>query len=372
MYIKSGHSSTYPSNPGCDHFEGTFGLVSSSSKMLQRKFAKVSCSLLTSCMLFFAGTIPAWAHGGGGGFHGGGCFHGGGFGGGGFHEGGFGGHGGYYSHGYGSGMSMHQTHDFYGSYRGSDYGSIRAPSYGHFGQTTHNSFQGHSQSFHSFNLGANETHHFNSFQHNGYAGGFSGHANYGYWHGGYGHGGYWHGGNWHGGYWNGGNWHGGYWNGYGHYWGGGGYWGPWPYWGWGPYWGWDYGFFYGAFFGATITTALFYPPFYADYYYAPMDYYPGPYDYTVLVNDYSAVPTTPLRAAPQKVETWVPVKNGHIPSNAVTNKVVNKKATYYCRVKFRGKTSYGVLVPNDGCYVEAPSVTMRFSKYDVLVSSTIG
>ncbi len=75
---------------------------------------------------------------------------------------------------------------------------------------------------------------------------------------------------------------------------------------------------------------------------------------------------------PQKVETWVPVKNGRIPLNAVANSTVNKKATYYCRVHYHGKTSYGVLVPKEGCYVEEPSVSMRFAKYDVLVSSIVG
>lgn len=296
--------------------------------MMYKKSRKCSPSFMSTLgLLFVVGTTSSWAHP-----HGGGGFHGhGGFGGGGFHN-----YGGAY-HPYGGSHAG----GFSRGYRGieSYHGSLGQSPFGHMQQ-----FHGHPKAYHSFSH-APTANHPRNFYHGGMINReFAGHAhwvNHGYWHGGY--------------------WHGGY----GHYWAGR------PYWG-GPYWGWGSGFFYGAFFGAAITTAFFLPPVYATYYYPPMYYYPGPYSYTVIVNEYPPMPTPPLRLPPQKVETWVPVKNGRIPANAVVNNTVHKKATYYCRVHYNGKTSYGVLVPKEGCYVEKPSVSMRFSKYDVLVSSIVG
>lgn len=38
-------------------------------------------------------------------------------------------------------------------------------------------------------------------------------------------------------------------------------------------------------------------------------------------------------------------------------------------VQYMNKMKYGVLVPNDGCYIEEQNVTMRFNDYEVLVSN---
>ncbi len=337
-----------------DHFGETRDLACHSRKKITRKFIKISSLINTFCILLAAGNSSAWAHGGGG-FHGGwgGGFHG---------QGGF-----EWGNNSRESAGMYHRNNNYsawgasGGYRESEhYRGLGGSSYG-----TMQPFQEHHpQTIHPFNQASSVTGHIDGFHHGEYANKeFAGNANWinhNNWHGNYWHGSYWHGSYWHGSYWHGSYWHGSYWT-------GGAYWGP------GPYWGWGNGFFYGALFGATLTTALYLPPVYADYYYSvPLYYYPGPYDYTILVSNYSAVPTPPLRPAPQKVETWVPVKNGHIPVNAVLNNIVNKKTTYYCRVKFHGNTSYGVLIPNDGCYVEEPSVTMRFSKYDILVSTIVG
>ncbi|CEG57976.1 hypothetical protein [Legionella fallonii] len=297
-----------------------------SDKRAKRKRVIAPCLMSAFCILSAVGSVPSWAHpSGGGGFHGRGGFGGGGY----IHN-----YGGTY-HQYGG----YHAGGFSGGYRGAEY---YHNSLGHspFGQM-HHQFQGHPQTFHSFNHASAAMAHSGNFHHDGGINGrFAGHANWvnhGYWHGSY--------------------WHGGYG----------------PYWAGRPYWGWGGGFFYGAFFGAAITTAFFLPPVYAEYYYyPPLYYYPGPYSYTVIVNEYPPMPAPPLRLPPQRVETWVAVKNGRIPVNAVANNKVHKKTTYYCRVRFHGKTSYGVLVPKDGCYVDEPSVSMRFSKYDVLVSSIVG
>ncbi|KTD70757.1 MULTISPECIES: hypothetical protein [Legionella] len=343
MYRKVGTCLNYSSallDVRHDQFIGTLG--SSSNKILWRKFIQLFCIIL-----FLAMNTPSWAHSfRGGGFHEHGGFPGGGFSGGGF------------SHGaemYHQNNNYH-TREYSGGYRENEYyhGFQEGPSFGQ----THHTLQRYTHPVHPFNHTLAEINHPGAFHHNGYINKeFAGNANW----------------------MNHGNWHSGYWhNGYNHYWAGRSYWGSGPYWGpgyyWGPgpYWGWGNDFFFGAFFGAAITTTVFFPPVYTEYYYPPpMYYYPGPYNYTVLISDYSVTPVPPLRPAPQKVEKWVPVKNGRIPVNAVTNNIVNKRATYYCRVKFHGKLSYGVLVPHDGCYIEEPSVSMRFSKYDILVSSII-
>lgn len=316
----------------CDYLAEALDLAYNSRKKPRRKFAKISSLINTFCILFAAGNSSAWAHGGGG-FHG----QGGGF------------EWGSYSR-ESAGMYHHNnSYPAWGSSGGYREGGYYHGSLGSSYGTMHPFQEHHPQTIRPFNQASTGIGHIDGFHHGGYANKeFAGNANW------INHN------NWHGNYWHGNYWH-------GSYWAGEAYWGP------GPYWGWGNSFFYGALFGATFTTAFFLPPVYVDYYYSvPLYYYPGPYNYTILVSNYSAVPAPPLRPAPQKVETWVPAKNGYIPVNAVLNNIVNKKATYYCRVKFHGNISYGVLIPNDGCYVEEPSVTMRFSKYDILVSSIVG
>lgn len=163
--------------------------------------------------------------------------------------------------------------------------------------------------------------------------------------------------NWHGG-WN--NWHGG-WNNWNNGWWGG--------------WSWN-NYLWGAFAGGFIASVIFNPWWYSyDYY--PYDYYPyADYSYSPsIVVQQPALETTsqsyvtnPAANALPASETWVAAKNGDVPNNAVVNTSDNGKNTYYCQVQYLKNTFYGVLVPQDGCYVENSSVTMRFASYNVLVS----
>jgi hypothetical protein len=67
---------------------------------------------------------------------------------------------------------------------------------------------------------------------------------------------------------------------------------------------------------------------------------------------------------------WVSADNGNVPNNAIVynNTNTNGISTYYCRADYNGQTYYGLLVPNEGCYVQDQTVSIRFNTYDVLVS----
>lgn len=161
----------------------------------------------------------------------------------------------------------------------------------------------------------------------------------------------------------------GYWNGGWNHWNGG-WGGGWGYWnnGW---WGWNGGFFWGALLGASLFSSYYAYPFpYYDYYEYP-NYYYYPYTPTTVItstpHNVVTTPSTSSDTLPAN-EEWIPVKNGDIPPNAiVNNQDDNGTTTYYCRAKLMNKINYGVLVPNDGCYIQSQSVTMRFTTYDVLV-----
>jgi hypothetical protein len=94
---------------------------------------------------------------------------------------------------------------------------------------------------------------------------------------------------------------------------------------------------------------------------------------------------------------WVSANNGYVPSNAVPyatstdasseaygdnaadnyannsngNSNQNNTPSYYCRAVSNNQYVEGVLVPNDGCYVQnnAESSTTRYGNYQVLVNT---
>lgn len=139
--------------------------------------------------------------------------------------------------------------------------------------------------------------------------------------------------------------------------------------------GWGGGLVYGALFGATLSTALltsysqynqplYYPAPSYIYNSAPSNYFSS----SKSVNDTTPVQpaTSPIDTATPSDETWIAAQDGKIPERAVINNTENGKNTYYCRTSYNKELNYGVLVVNDGCYIETSTVTMRFTTYEVL------
>lgn len=87
------------------------------------------------------------------------------------------------------------------------------------------------------------------------------------------------------------------------------------------------------------------PYYYSPYYYSPYYYYP-----------YAAT------------QIWVWSAIGEIPQNAVVYQNENGMATYYCRVFLDNNVFSGVMVPNEGCYVQLDDQTIRYTNYQVLVT----
>ncbi|GEM_PF-5851890 len=65
---------------------------------------------------------------------------------------------------------------------------------------------------------------------------------------------------------------------------------------------------------------------------------------------------------------WVAASNGGVPGNAIVYQTNNNVDTYYCRAYYRDQMYYGVLTPDDACYIHDQSATIRFDQYEVLVS----
>jgi hypothetical protein len=97
------------------------------------------------------------------------------------------------------------------------------------------------------------------------------------------------------------------------------------------------------------------------------------YPYTVV---------TTLGPAPVNVDNeavWVAAHNGEVPDNAIPytddngqndTDYSNDNSAYYCRAQYNNEVYDGVLVANEGCYVEdsANAATIRLENYDVLVN----
>lgn len=64
---------------------------------------------------------------------------------------------------------------------------------------------------------------------------------------------------------------------------------------------------------------------------------------------------------------WTTESTGQAPSNAIIFRKENGKPVFYCRAQYKDEWLYGVLIPQDACYVQDQFVTMRFTLYDVLV-----
>lgn len=66
---------------------------------------------------------------------------------------------------------------------------------------------------------------------------------------------------------------------------------------------------------------------------------------------------------------WVSTENGNVPNNAIGYQDQDGNIVYYCRASYNGQLYYGVLIPDDGCYTQDQSTSIRFSTYEALVSS---
>lgn len=161
--------------------------------------------------------------------------------------------------------------------------------------------------------------------------------------------------NWNNNHW--GSWNNNWNNNWNHNWSG---WNTWD--GWNTWSGWNTGFLSGALLSTALTASLF-------------SYSNVIYPYPYLINNTLTV-TNPVPAPANNTsntflpsnEIWLSAKNGDVPKSAVINNTENGKSTYYCRVTYLNKLAYGVLVPQDGCYVEDSSATTRFTDYDVLIT----
>jgi hypothetical protein len=79
--------------------------------------------------------------------------------------------------------------------------------------------------------------------------------------------------------------------------------------------------------------------------------------------------------AGQPQQMWVAATNGQVPDGAVvntSNRSGSNQPTYYCQAVYGSQTLSGVLVPNDGCFVQqvVNGPTIRVTSYNVLVSQT--
>lgn len=120
------------------------------------------------------------------------------------------------------------------------------------------------------------------------------------------------------------------------------------------------------------------------YFYNPVYYYPGinyyPYpnvnNYNTY-NYYNSAATSSKYSSTNQVSKqansiqWIQAKNGDVPSNAILYQYKNNKSSYFCRNKLDKKIYYGILYPNDGCYISTQNntATIRFEQYQVKVST---
>lgn len=129
---------------------------------------------------------------------------------------------------------------------------------------------------------------------------------------------------------------------------------------------------------ALLATNTLFPYYYGfnPYYYYPYypDYnvsYPDDYAYSDNTGDENTNSYSTLSANDNQIvpaENWVAASNGDVPANAEIYNDANGSTTYYCRSAYSNQEYYGVLVPQDGCYVNDQSVTLRFVNYEVLLN----
>ncbi|MDR3491265.1 MAG: hypothetical protein P4M12_04375 [Gammaproteobacteria bacterium] len=134
--------------------------------------------------------------------------------------------------------------------------------------------------------------------------------------------------------------------------------------------GWNNNLFTGVLAGVSVGTlfatyALLKQPMFSTPYYNNLGIYPSTVNTPTSPSSNNVV--TPNNTTTPSNESWVSAKDGNFPDNSVVNNTENGKSTYYCRTTYMNKLNYGVLVPHDGCYIETPSVTMRFTTYETLI-----
>ena len=66
---------------------------------------------------------------------------------------------------------------------------------------------------------------------------------------------------------------------------------------------------------------------------------------------------------------WIASSDGSVPNQALVYQTQNGQPTYYCRVLYQNQYAYGVLTPNEGCYITDQSNVIRFNTYDVLTAN---
>lgn len=87
--------------------------------------------------------------------------------------------------------------------------------------------------------------------------------------------------------------------------------------------------------------------------------------YSSSISDVIQMPTT----IPDG--TWIKANNGNIPDRAIIYQFENNQAMYYCRAWINGNMENGVLIAQDGCYIQGNSDNnaVRFNAYEVLVAN---
>ena len=110
------------------------------------------------------------------------------------------------------------------------------------------------------------------------------------------------------------------------------------------------------------------------------DYYGYPYYVTPANNNTFYYSISPLNDDTNEYDTsqpirvnlpqgkWVFANDGEVPDQAFVYQTSNGEVSYYCRAKYKYKTYYGVLIRNEGCFVQHPLGTLRINEYEVLVS----
>lgn len=73
------------------------------------------------------------------------------------------------------------------------------------------------------------------------------------------------------------------------------------------------------------------------------------------------------QASPDQL--WISASDGYVPNNAIVYQTISGNPIYYCRVYHQDNFIVGILLPNDGCYIEINSENIGFENYQVLISN---
>jgi hypothetical protein len=94
------------------------------------------------------------------------------------------------------------------------------------------------------------------------------------------------------------------------------------------------------------------------------------YDYTTTATDTSNDNSVSQPTSFNLPEgQWTSSSNGNVPDQSIVYQTVNGQSTYYCRAQYQNQFTYGVLTPNEGCYINNQSNLVYFNTYDVLTAN---